>query len=206
MLRRADRALYMAKESGRNKVIQLGIGLTEPIDERKKKRWWQWGFGKAEAAFKRTLETSVPLPMTIEKLRGFIADYQAEVLTTDEQHIKLEVTSSGDMLRRKSDRPETLILDLNFSEETHVVEDESNGNRSNKVTRIVVTATPKRSRNRRKEATEEAAKQMLASVRAYLMADEVEEKAPKPKQPPAAAANKTKFANRGNVTRAQLRE
>ncbi len=206
MLRRADRALYMAKESGRNKVIQLGIGLTEPVDERKKKRWWQWGFGKAEAAFKRTLQTSVPLPMTIEKLRGFIADYQADVLSTDEQHIKLEVTSSGDMLRRKSDRPETLILDLNFSEETHVVEDESNGNRSNKVTQIVVTATPKRSRNRRREATEESAKQMLASVRAYLMADEVEEKAPKAKQPPAAAANKSKFPNRGNVTRAQLRE
>ena len=192
MLRRADRALYMAKETGRNKVIQLGIGLSEPHNERKKKRWWQWGFGAADTEFKRTLETSVPLPMTFEKLRGFIADYQADVLTTEEQHIKLEVSTSGDLLRRKSDRPETLILDLNFSEEVHLVEDETSGNRSNKVTRIIVTATPKRSRNRRREATEQAAKQMLASVRAYLMANEVEETAPKAKQPPAAA-NKSKF-------------
>jgi len=206
MLRRADRALYMAKETGRNKVIQLGIGLTEPMDERKKKRWWQFGFGTAGTEFKRTLVTSVPLPMTIEKLRGFIADYQADVLTTEEQRIKLEVTSSGDLLRRKTDRPETLILDLNFSEDTHIVEDETNGNRSNKVTRIEVSATPKRSRNRRREAAEEAAKQMLASVRAYLMADELDESAANPKQASAADAKKSKFPPRGNVTRAQLRE
>ncbi len=99
--------------------------------------------------------------MTIEKLRGFIADYQADVLTTEEQRIKLEVTSSGDLLRRKSDRPETLILDLNFSEDTHIVEDESNGNRSNKITRIEVSVTPQSSRNRRREAAEEAPSKCL---------------------------------------------
>jgi hypothetical protein len=109
-------------------------------------------------------------------------------------------------LRRKSDRPETLILDLHFSEDTHIVEDETNGNRSNKVTRIEVSATPKRSRNRRREAAEEAAKQMLASVRAYLMADELDESASKPKQADPAKANKSKMPPRGNLTRAQLRE
>ena len=61
------------------------------MDERKKKRWWHFGFGSAGNEYKRTLETSVPLPMTFEKLRGFIADYQAEVLTTDENRINLEV-------------------------------------------------------------------------------------------------------------------
>lgn len=36
MLRRSDRALLMAKEQGRNQVIQLGNGMKK---EQSKKRW-----------------------------------------------------------------------------------------------------------------------------------------------------------------------
>ncbi|MEM6654814.1 MAG: diguanylate cyclase, partial [Planctomycetota bacterium] len=37
MLRRSDRALLQAKDQGRNQVVQLGDGMTEPVE---KKSWW----------------------------------------------------------------------------------------------------------------------------------------------------------------------
>ena len=41
LLNRADRAVLQAKDSGRNMVIQLGVGLGEPQGEAKRS-WWFW--------------------------------------------------------------------------------------------------------------------------------------------------------------------
>src|SRR5690606_34899244 len=78
MLRRADRALYEAKEMGRNMVVQLGAGLSGQQAEARKP-WWQSWFGgeKVDQLIEARLVATVPLKMVVEKLRGFVADQEA---------------------------------------------------------------------------------------------------------------------------------
>ena len=77
MLRRADRALLMAKAKGRNVVVQLGSGSGGETVETRPAAW-----APAAARPKETLEqeliTPVPVRMAIEKLRGFVADHRAQ--------------------------------------------------------------------------------------------------------------------------------
>jgi diguanylate cyclase (GGDEF)-like protein len=177
MLRRADRGLYMAKEGGRNKVIQLGAGMTNdgPSERRKSSSWW-WPFSKNTATLehKKTLVSKAALHMTIEKLRGFISDYSADVLNTDENQVKLEVDSTANLQRRNPDRPERMIVEMQFRESSELQIDSRGIERTVKLTLIDVTITPKSSRNRRQDALEEMAKQLLVSIRSYLMAVDYE--------------------------------
>ena len=74
MLRRADRALLMAKAKGRNTVVQLGTGgvrpqATKPSAAARRRR-------SPAQLIEQTLWTPVPLQMAIEKLRGFVADHR----------------------------------------------------------------------------------------------------------------------------------
>ncbi|MDX1963058.1 MAG: diguanylate cyclase [Pirellulales bacterium] len=176
MLRRADRALYMAKEAGRNRVVQLGVGFDQPVSERREVGWWRWLWGSPAATFQRKLMTTVPLPMTIEKLRGFISDHKATVLNANDNQIRLEVSTTPQQLRRRTDRTEVMILDLNFTEkELPTPASGDKPARLIKCTLIDVSAAPKWNRNRRRDDVEESAKQTLASIKAYLIANDADE-------------------------------
>jgi len=172
LLRRADRGLYKAKEGGRNRVVQLGTGFARPKEERRTSGWWPWNWGVTKTELKRTMVTAVSLPMTIEKLCGFISDHNAVLISADDRNIQLEVTTTQAMLRRKTDRPETLVLAIRFTAQTAT----NGGDQSARgavSTLIEAKANPKRERNRRRESIQESARHMLASLRAYLMANEV---------------------------------
>src|SRR5512140_1421002 len=71
MLRRADRALLMAKENGRNRVVQLGVGAEQPeacaVREAR-----QTASANRSVRLEQSLVTPVPLAVAIEKLRGFV--------------------------------------------------------------------------------------------------------------------------------------
>ncbi len=123
--------------------------------------------------YTRSMVTLVPLPMTIEKLRGFISDHGALVLSTDDTSIRMEVTSTPKMLKRTNDRPETMTLELKFIEGNQALKsDHDHHQRVVSCTKILAKAIPKRSRNRRTDSLEEAAKQVLSSIKAYLMAQD----------------------------------
>ena len=79
MLRRADRALLMAKAKGRNTVVQLGTGsaaFDHPLGDAD----WSAASGPSgrERLLQQQLVTSVPMSVAVEKLRGFIADHRAK--------------------------------------------------------------------------------------------------------------------------------
>jgi diguanylate cyclase (GGDEF)-like protein len=169
MLRRADRALLMAKENGRNQVVQLGSGSAT-----KTRRWG--ATAKAEEKpdanhnIRQTLITPVPTKLAIEKLRGFVADNNAEICEIDGNLVKLEIVETE--LRRDSDRPIRFRLEVKF-EEQRVVSDAS----SNRAvpggilrTRLHVSITPSSNRDRRRDDLPERAQRVLASFRSYLMA------------------------------------
>jgi diguanylate cyclase (GGDEF)-like protein len=171
MLNRADRALLMAKGSGRNMVVQLGAGGREE-KATVRRRWWQfWNNSVAEVILEQNLITTVPLKVAIEKLRGFAGDHSAEIKSIEDSSIVMQIAGERDgAQRRQSDRPVPLVVELSFAEE-HV---RSNGvvGSTGSVTRtkIRVVMRPKRNRDRRRSNAINRARQLLSSLRSYLMA------------------------------------
>jgi diguanylate cyclase (GGDEF)-like protein len=173
MLNRSDRALLLAKKSGRNMVVQLGAG---PGDEQRSSRpWWQfWQTGVADSILEQNLITTVPLKVAIEKLRGFVADHTAEIKSIEDSRILMQV--NGELpptQRRRSDRPVPLVVELSFAEE-HVRGSGGPNAPNGTITRtkIQVVIRPKRNRDRRHSNAIGRARQLLASLRSYLMASD----------------------------------
>ena len=114
MLRRSDRALLMAKEQGRNQVVQLGNGMEI---EKKKNSWWKFASLRAQPVVDTTLTSAVPIDIAIEKLRGFVSDHQAKIVSTRENSVELEVSSEKVSYdRRKGDQHVTFRVEMKFSE------------------------------------------------------------------------------------------
>jgi diguanylate cyclase (GGDEF)-like protein/putative nucleotidyltransferase with HDIG domain len=170
MLRRADRALLLAKDTGRNKVVQLGDGLGEPQLERRKTRWWPWPSAAQAPEVKSTWLTTVPLRVAIEKLRGFIADNDAQIVSIVGNDLVLEVNEPDqDRRRRTTDRAVSMLVELSLVEEALSV-NRPGGDNSSQRTRIEVAIRPKRSRDRRADSALAPARRLSMSLRAYLMA------------------------------------
>jgi diguanylate cyclase (GGDEF)-like protein len=173
MLRRADRALLMAKEQGRNQVVQLGNGMEK---EQIKKKWWSFGNLRAKPVVQTALMTAVPIDVAIEKLKGFVSDHQAKIVATRENSVELEVSSEHVAHnRRKGDRHVTYRVEMQFGEE-RVERKNNSGYAAGEYaqTRIQVEIRPKRARCRRGDMAERA-RLLLQSLKAYLMAKEADE-------------------------------
>jgi diguanylate cyclase (GGDEF)-like protein len=193
MLRRADRALLMAKENGRNQVVQLGSGRDATFQQRGGAApAADHGYvvsGDRDAVVAQTLVTPVPNKMAIEKLRGFVADHKAKILEIDGDRIQLEIAENGDgRLRRFGDRPVTFQIDLRF-EEQQVRRERGNGAAGAMYpwsaggvlrTRIFVSIAPRKARDRRCADVTERAQQVLISFRSYLMATSEDQDGPPP--------------------------
>ena len=171
MLRRADRALYQAKERGRNQVVQLGAGIVGESEPRRRTSWFAWLFGApVEQLLQKTLVTAVPLNIAVEKLRGFIADHHGEVVPVDERHIAVKIDGGGVAnMRRLGDRDVPFIIDLQFEELPA-----AQGARGSGFSRTLVKVSirPQRSRDRRQRDVHEHARQLLVSLKSYLVAQE----------------------------------
>ncbi|MEM6366467.1 MAG: diguanylate cyclase, partial [Planctomycetota bacterium] len=97
IIARADRALLKAKDNGRNRVVQLGMGkMTEVNDDANKGGWLGWLLG-SDATTDTAVDilTPVPMDLAIEKIRGFIADHRAEIVTVKENQLSLRVCSGS---------------------------------------------------------------------------------------------------------------
>jgi diguanylate cyclase (GGDEF)-like protein len=171
MLRRADRALLMAKENGRNQVVQLGGGMNGRPEETGEEA--EASANEPSVFVEQTLVTPVPSKIAIEKLRGFVADHQATIVKIDGNQIQLELLEHGDgRSRRTNDRPVSFQLDLRF-EEQRAPHEVANGEVSVGAvlrTRIFVSIAPRKSRDRRRADALPRAQQALVSLRSYLMA------------------------------------
>jgi diguanylate cyclase (GGDEF)-like protein/PAS domain S-box-containing protein len=172
MLRRADRALLMAKAKGRNCVVQLGAGSNVKQQPGKTKSQRRQADSK-EKLLEKKLVTAVPIKMAVEKLRGFVADHDAKITSVDGNHICLEIEEQRfNRLRRMADRPAMFMIDL-LIEEERSRKNKNDPNESAHVrTRIRVVVMPQITRNRRRKDILRRANELLASLSAYLMASE----------------------------------
>jgi diguanylate cyclase (GGDEF)-like protein len=181
MLRRADRALLAAKANGRNMVVQLGTGgNAENATSQPAARFF--GPARPKELLEQDLVTSVPIKMAIEKLRGFVADHQAKIVAIDANRVQLEIDdrpTSG--FRRLTDRPVSFRVDLCLEEEqlqTSRTENGQSAGGSTTRTRIKVTVSPRKDRDRRRRDVMVRAREVLMSFRSYLMASEHEPSLP----------------------------
>jgi len=165
MLARADRALYMAKESGRNTVIQLGTGLASASEGNQEIHPQRLEQG---VLLEQHLVTPVPVSIAAQKLQGFVADHRVKVTQKEENHVQLLVGGEGSFLRRWANRKNALVVDLWFFVPQQQQETGSS-------TRIRVRIALRRPRERRRSEALERSRQLLASLKAYLMASELPE-------------------------------
>ncbi len=170
LLARSDRALYEAKGSGRNNVVQLGTGIGNNnevgamLDD---------ASATSRLIAQQNLYTNTPIFVAIEKLRGFIADHKAEVISVDEHSTILEFQAGNGwgLFRRTSDRKVLMYMRLDFSEEQRESNDRHAG-AEQVVTKIDVSVVLKKNRDRRRAQAVNLARNLLASLRSYLMASE----------------------------------
>jgi diguanylate cyclase (GGDEF)-like protein/PAS domain S-box-containing protein len=186
MLRRADRALLQAKDQGRNQVVQLGGGMSE--EKTSKKSWWPFQAWGSSALAEATLISAVPIEVAVQKLRGFVCDQDAKIIKADENELCLEVTDRLAISnRRKTDRNVTFVIEMRFSQR-HVERANHQGLAAGKYveTLIDVAVRPRRERDRRRDTTVNKARQLLGSLKSYLMAQEDEARWPDPVAEPVA--------------------
>jgi len=168
MLRRADRALLMAKSQGRNRVVQLGVGAG--FDGGSAPRGWRGWFSRGSApplVLQQDLITPAPVPIAVEKLRGFISDHRAKVISINANCVRMELMHSPVPLRRRSDRPVVFTVELEL-ETQRVAGNRKEGTGTQ--TCVRVTISPRKNRDRRRQDVAERAREVLASLRSYLMA------------------------------------
>jgi hypothetical protein len=168
MLRRADRALYQAKDTGRNRVVELGAGLLH-AEETRRSTWLSFLKRRPpDCLIERRLVANVPMNLLVEKIRGFIADHSAEIINIEENYMVLSVDDCPDLQRRATDRPVALLVELKLREVTRGEHPRAGfGTR----TVIDVSVRPKRGRDRRRHGVDQAA-QLITSLKSYLIAQE----------------------------------
>lgn len=173
MLRRADRALLMAKEKGRNRVVQLGVGADEERPRSGLLSRWRREQSRS-FVLEQDLVTPLPITVAVEKLCGFVADHRAKILKIDGNNLQLqiEVDRTG-QLRRTSDRPVGFSIELTFEEERSDKGNRSAGPSTAVLpTRLHAAVRPLKSRDRREADVAERARQLMVSIRSYLVASE----------------------------------
>ncbi len=169
-LRRADRALMQAKDNGRNLVVQLGTGATDDEPLKPKFNLFRWLAGPPNASLLvRSQMTVMPLKITAEKLRGFVADHGAEVLNVEDNRVMLLIDGHNTpLLRRWNDRAVPLVVELTLYERIMPCEGRQGGTYQRTAINVVIRL--KRQRDRRRHDAAQRARQLVISMKSYLMA------------------------------------
>ncbi len=183
VLARADRALLKAKKSGRNRVIQTGTGWDdsqpEPTDRRTEPEtkleqpasWLNW-FRSEHVEEKRDFLSLIPLEISIEKLKGFIADHRGEIVTAEADFVCVRVDCQNhEAVRRNGERPAVVQLDVRVER----VQVPTKLKTYQQCTRFRVTAKTVKARDRRAAVIRGQITQIFQSFQTYLGAQIVDD-------------------------------
>ncbi len=176
VLGRADQGLLIAKGSGRDRVVGLGSESNRP-DLKKTvengRSWFGWSTSSKVVDQKYELVTNVPRVVTLEKLKGFVNEFQAVVIQVASDNVVLEVDSRK--IINAIDNKERLGK---FRIEIHIVELEMNTackKGYNEVcTLLEVAINPIRSRDRRNESVICQALRLKVALQGLMLARDMD--------------------------------
>ncbi len=184
---KADQALLKAKETGRNKVVVYGnessttssSAATPPLEDVSFNANWNLLKGTILAC--EELSTSSSIDMVLEKVKGFVVDFKAEIVTAQDQHLQMRIDKlPHEKSRRWGDRVAQLIVDFELRSTQQV--------KSDVATLIRVTIRPRRLRDRRRNNLPDRAEAVMREIRGYLMIshrNETEQRTIRPTNPDA---------------------
>jgi len=176
LLARADRALLVAKDSGRNRVVQLGDSAETEEDTSKRTGWFNW-FAASQAKtalLEKDFLTAVPQDIAVERLSGFINDHNAEIVKVDGHRVAIRINSRESAAsRRQNDRPIELLMEV-LLEQVDVRPQSVRGS-IQRQTKMHVTFSTVKPRDRRYVNVLEQATQLIINFRSYLVAQEMTE-------------------------------
>jgi diguanylate cyclase (GGDEF)-like protein/PAS domain S-box-containing protein len=172
---RADRALLMAKEGGRNLVMRLAYGFEKETVHATGSTWLQWFGVKSNSSLLTTeLITTVPFNLSIEKLRGFVHECKAEVLSAKSNVVSMRIDCKNiPQSRRTDDRPTILQIDVQLDE----IYFHNPENPDTKVlhTLIRLAIRPTKQRDRRIGYLQSLAERIRGHFQRYLSAESIDE-------------------------------
>jgi hypothetical protein len=166
---RADTALLKAKELGRNRVVEASLGdngqdATLKSAKERSLSGVDWRNFRGHSLISEEFESSTPLSVLVEKLRGYIIESEAEIRRVEPDFATLLVqVEDAHQMGRKCN----FIIDIEF-QERQAEEDKATfvGNRLKTYIRISIREGKKKwfAVN----ATD-LAPQLLSEIRRYLM-------------------------------------
>ena len=109
LVQRADAGLYLSKETGRNKVTALTeaqrLAAADPAAAERRERTAEKEDG---FALEQTVQACLAASMVVHKLRGFLEDHAAKVLSVTDAEVRFKLGHAGltgRWGRRRDDRP-----------------------------------------------------------------------------------------------------
>jgi diguanylate cyclase (GGDEF)-like protein/PAS domain S-box-containing protein len=181
ILGRADKGLLIAKETGRDRVVGLGIEVGKKTDKSEESSttgnasgWRRWLRSYKEQTNRFELVTNVPRNVTLEKLKGFVREFHATVQHVEMDKAVLEVDCRISPIPQiKNERLGKFRLEIAVAE----LEMKAGGKKENvKIcTLLEVEIFPVRSRDRRSDALVSQVARLKTSLQGYLVACEMDD-------------------------------
>jgi diguanylate cyclase (GGDEF)-like protein/PAS domain S-box-containing protein len=183
-LDRADRALLEAKQTGRDRVVTANDHETatekDQADESNgvgpaTSSWLDWfGGGTVTPLVSVDLIASVHRDIVIEKLKGFVLESKANLLSIDADTVHMRVDCrTAPMQRRNNDRPTVFEIKLSLIDVERAGSNRNQG--FQRMTQMKVDINPVRNRDRRTEALIDQANRLRLSFQSFLVATELDD-------------------------------
>jgi hypothetical protein len=180
VLGRADKGLLIAKESGRDRVVGLGLEastITKHTESGKAAStggWFSWMLPCAPIQQEFELITNVPRDVTLEKLKGFVLEFKATVLQVSNDSVELEVDCRNVPIpQTQNERLGKFRMSLTIAE----LETKTPG-RTKEIkicTLLELAIRPIRSRDRRNEVIQSQILRLKAALQGLMLANDVDD-------------------------------
>jgi hypothetical protein len=181
LIGRADRGLLIAKETGRDRIVGIGMEVDKRSDSKSNLNklsgflgWRRWLSPAKELVQKFELITNVPRSVTLEKLKGFVREFHATVVHVESGKAVIDVDCRNAPIPQiKKERLGKFRLEIKIAE----VEMPAGGKKNNvKIcTLLDVQIVPVRKRDRRGDALMSQILRLKTALQVYMIAREMDD-------------------------------